>query len=195
MKCLISHHYVGTSRAHAGLQVYRIPRYTWVLFSSYHCLHGAGAEMVTDMGGVEVADILRPVSISQEIFLPSSGQDEWFSWKLLIEVTWRNSLGKILTANAPNGYIYYTRSPWLGKLQGSGKCHKCRKYEVNQVWTHRVGWKLWQVIDHKSHPVGPDASYIALRESKPSCQLFWVFKNLEMQRFVGNCSINIFFVD
>ena len=45
-------------------------------------------------------------SISQEIFLPSSRQDEWFSWKLLIDVTWRNSLGKILTANASNGYFY-----------------------------------------------------------------------------------------
>ena len=147
-----SHHYLGTSRAHAGLRVYLIPRYTWVLFPSCHCLHGASAEMVTDMGGVEVADILQPVSISQEIFLPTSGQDEWFSWKLLIDVTWRNSLGKILTANDSNGSIYYIRSCWLRKLQGSEKCHK---YEVNQVWTHRVGWRLWQVIGHKSHPVGP----------------------------------------
>ena len=148
--------------------------------------------MVTDMGGVEVADILWPVSISQEIFLPTSGQDEWFSWKLLIDITWRNSLGKILTANDSNGSIYYIRSCWLRKLQGSEKCHK---YEVNQVWTHRVGWRLWRVIGHKSHPVGPDASYTALRECKPSCQLFWVFKNLEMQRFMGNCSIKSFLVD
>lgn len=40
------------------------------LFSSYHYLHVADAEMVTDTGGASVADILQPVRITKEALLP-----------------------------------------------------------------------------------------------------------------------------